>query len=79
MAVAENLKATRGVDIRVKGVVDKVLDVGDVVRGVDARVANGVKAVIDGAQTAISLLPKIDESLRTRWKRDEGSCTTNSQ
>ena len=58
MAIAQNLKATHSVDDRVKGVVDKVLDVGDAVRGVDARVANvddGVKAVndrvIDGAQT----------------------------
>jgi len=49
MAVAQNLKATHAVDDRVNEVVDKVLDVGDAVRGVDARVADGVKAVIDGA------------------------------
>jgi len=64
MAIAQNLKATHVVDDRVKGVVDKVLDVGDAVRGVDARVVNiddGVKAVIDGAQTVFSLSPKIDE------------------
>ena len=66
MAIAENLKATHAVDDRVKGVVDKVLDVGDAVRGVDARVANigdGVKAVndrvIDGAQTIFSLSKKL--------------------
>jgi len=49
MAIAQNLKATHVVDDRVKGVVDKVLVVGDAVRGVDARVADGVKAIIDGA------------------------------
>ena len=48
MAIAQNLKATHAVDDRVKGV--------------DARVANGVKAVIAGAQTVTSLRPKIDES-----------------
>ena len=74
MAVAQNLKATHAVDDRVKGVVDKVLDVSDAVRGVDARVADGVKAVIDGAYTAFSSSPIIDESRCPRWKRDEGSC-----
>jgi len=49
MAIAQNLKATHVVDDRVKDVVDKVLVVGDAVRGVDARVADGVKAIIDGA------------------------------
>ena len=48
MAIAQNLKATHVVDDRVKDVVDKVLVVGDAVRGVDARVADGVKAIIDG-------------------------------
>ena len=62
MAIAENLKATHNVNDRVKGVVDKIFDVGDAVRGVDARVTNGVRVVIDGAQTAISLLPNPDES-----------------
>ena len=62
MAIAENLKATHNVDDRVMGAVDKIVDVGDAVRGVDTRVASGVRAVIDGAQTAISLLPKTDES-----------------
>jgi len=42
MAIAQNLKATHVVDDRVKDVVDKVLVVGDTVRG-------GVKAIIDGA------------------------------
>ena len=42
MAVAQNLKATHLVE-------DKVVVVGDAVRGVDARVADGVKALIDGA------------------------------
>ena len=50
MAIAQNLKATRDVDDRVKGV-------GDAVRGVDARVANGVKAVIDGEQIVFSSSP----------------------
>jgi len=69
MAIAENLKATHAVDDRVKGVVDKVLDVGDAVRGVDARVVNiddGVKAVndrvtvvTDGAQTVFSWSKKL--------------------
>jgi len=61
MAIAQNLRATHAVDDRVKGVVDKVLDVGDAVRDVDARVANiddGVKAVndrvIDGMRTVFS-------------------------
>jgi len=49
MAIAQNLKATYAVDDRVKGVVDKVVDVGDVVRGVDARVT----VVIDGAQLSL--------------------------
>jgi len=49
MAIAQNLKATHVVDDRVKDVVNKVLVVGDAVRGVDARVADGVKAIIDGA------------------------------
>ena len=72
MAIAENLKATHAVDDRVKGVVDKVIDVGDAVRGVDARVANigeGVQAVndkvavvIDGAQTIFSWSSKFDSS-----------------
>jgi len=65
MAVAQNLKATHVVDDRVKGVVDKVLDVGDAVGRVDARVANiddGVRVVIHGAQTVFCLSPKIDES-----------------
>ena len=44
MAIAENLKLTHAVDDRVKGV--------------DARVADGVKAVIDGAQTVFSSFPK---------------------
>ena len=48
MAIAENLKATHAVDDGVKRVVEKVL-------GVDTRVAKGVKAVIDGAQTVTSL------------------------
>ena len=82
MAVAQNLKATHIVDDRVKGVVDKVLDVGDAVRGVDAKVVNiddGVKVVIDGAQTVFSLSPKIDGSSWPRWKRDYGNCSTSSQ
>ncbi len=68
MAIAQNLKAMHTIDDRVKGVVDKVLDVGDAVKGVDARVANiddGVQAVndrvtvvIDGAQTAFSFVPQ---------------------
>jgi len=45
MAIAENLKATHAVNDRLKRVADEVLDVGDVVRGVDARVT----VVIDGA------------------------------
>ena len=63
MAIAQNLKATHAVDDRVKVVADGVLDVGDTMRGVDARVANideGVQAVndkaavvIDGAQTVL--------------------------
>ena len=44
MAIAENLKLTHAVDDRVKGV--------------DTRVADGVKAVIDGAQTVFSSFPK---------------------
>jgi len=55
MAIAENLKVTHAVDDRVKRVVDEVLDVGDVVRGVDARVT----VVIDGAQTVFSLSKKL--------------------
>ena len=85
MAIAENLRATHAVDDRVKGAVDKVLDVGDAVRGVAAKVSNiddGVKVVndkvtmiIDGAQKVFRLLPKFDESIWCpRWKRHEGSC-----
>ena len=44
MAIAQNLKLTHAVDDRVKGV--------------DTRVADGVKAVIDGAQTVFSTFPK---------------------
>ena len=68
MAIAQNLKATHSVDDRVKGVVDKVLDVGDAVRGVDAKVVNiddGVQVVndrvtviIDGAQTVFSFVTR---------------------
>ena len=72
MAIAENLRATHAIDDGVKGVVDKVLDV-------DARVVNGVQAVIAGAQTVTSLGPKFDEPLCPRWKRDQGSCPTSSQ
>jgi len=71
MAIAQNLRATHAIDDRVKGAVDKVLDVGDAVRGVDARVVNiddGVKAVNDrvtvvigGAQTVFIFSPEIDE------------------
>jgi len=67
MAIAQNLRAMHAIDDRVKGVVDKVLDVGDAVRGVDARVVNiddGVKAVNDrvtvvigGAQTVFIFSP----------------------
>ena len=67
MAIAQNLRATHAIDDRVKGAVDKVLDVGDAVRGVDARVVNiddGVKAVNDrvtvvigGAQTVFIFSP----------------------
>ena len=55
MAIAQNLKVTHAVDDRVKGV-------GDAVRGVDARVADGVKTVIDGAQAVFSSSPKTHES-----------------
>jgi hypothetical protein len=85
LAIAAILRATHTVDDRVKVVVDKVLDVGNAVRGVDAKVSNiddGVKVVndkvtvvIDGAQTVFRLLPKIDESIWCpRWKRGEGGC-----
>ena len=65
MAIAENLKVTYTVDDRMKGVVDKVLDVSDAVKGVDARVTNiddGVHLIIDGAQTVFISSPKIHES-----------------
>jgi len=65
MAMAENLKATHVVDARVKGVVDKVVDVGDVVasigEGVQA-VSDKVSVVIGGAQTVFCWPSKLDSS-----------------
>jgi hypothetical protein len=64
MAIAQNLKATYTVDERVKGAVDKVLDVGAQVKGVDARVlevdarvasvGDGVKAINDQVAVVIN-------------------------
>ena len=70
MAIAQNLKATHVVE-------DKVIVVGDAVRSVDTKVADGVKAVIDGAQMVFNSSPKINELWCPRWKRDEDSCRSS--
>jgi len=88
MAIAENLRATRAVDERVRGVTEQVLVVDDRVAGVDDRVAgvddrlanvnDKVTEVIHGVCQSTSVLRSVKPELFRR-KGSKASYRTNGQ
>jgi len=66
MAIAQNLRATRNVDDRVKGIHDEVKEVN-----------NKVAVLMEGAQIVFSRPPKL--ILTPRWKRVEDNHPTSSR